>query len=135
MKEIPNQLASHIPEEAIRLGTRVAKVAGNKVLLESGETVEAKNIVIATDQGNASSVLDDHSIQNILWNHVSCLYFSAPKVPYNEAIISLNGDKKGLVHNVAILSNVAPGYAPVGRHLISVSCFAYAVKSGYKNNF
>lgn len=132
MKEIPNQLVSRIPEGVLRLGTRVAKVTGSHVLLESGETVSAKHIVIATDQGNASSIIEDHSIQNILWNHVSCLYFSAPKAPYSEAIISLNGDKKGIVHNVAILSNVAPSYAPIGKHLISVSCFAF---DGAKQHF
>ena len=38
-----------------------------------------------------------------------------------EAIIALNGAGRGLINNVCVLSDVAPGYAPAGQALISIS--------------
>lgn len=50
-----------------------------------------------------------------------CLYFSAAAPPSDEAVLFLNGTDSGIVNNCCVPSNVAPSYAPVGKHLISVS--------------
>ena len=49
------------------------------------------------------------------------LYFAAKKSPLNEPIIALNGSGQGLINNVCVLSDVAPGYAPKDQALLSIS--------------
>jgi hypothetical protein len=52
---------------------------------------------------------------------VTCLYFAAPEPPVRGPWLVLNGDAVGPVNNLAVLSEVAPEYAPAGQALISVS--------------
>ena len=49
------------------------------------------------------------------------MYFAAKSSPLQEAIIALNGTGSGVVNNVCVPSDVAPGYAPPGQALISIS--------------
>ena len=56
-----------------------------------------------------------------MWRAVACVYFSAPASPLGEPTLALNGTGTGLVNNVAVLSDVAPSYAPAGQSLVSVS--------------
>ena len=76
---------------------------------------------MATPVHQASQLLPDFKIPNIGWRSVTNLYFSAPESPIKEALIVLNGEGSGLVNNVAVLTDVVPGYAPEGQALISVS--------------
>jgi len=52
---------------------------------------------------------------------VTCLYFAAPVSPLGAPVLALDGTGTGLVNNVAVMSDVAPGYAPAGQALVSVS--------------
>ncbi len=121
MQAIPEQLASRLPQSSIRLNAPVRAVAEHSVLLESGETLSADAVVVATDATTAMQLLPDFSVREILWRAVTVVYFSAPRSPLHEAIIALNGSGSGCVNNVCVLSDVAKGYAPAGKSLISVS--------------
>lgn len=120
MAEIPRQLAAVLPFPAIRLNTRVAALEGEGLRLETGEAVAARSIVIATDSGAGERLLGLPE-PAAAFNGVACLYFSAPTPPVNEPILLLNGEGRGPVNNMTVLSSVSPDYAPPGRHLISVS--------------
>jgi hypothetical protein len=52
---------------------------------------------------------------------VSCLYFSAPTAPVKEPILLLNGEGRGPINNLTVLTTVSPAYAAPGKHLISIS--------------
>jgi len=52
---------------------------------------------------------------------VTCFYYAADEPPVRERMLVLNGDGAGPVNNFAVISQVAPSYAPAGKHLISVS--------------
>ena len=52
---------------------------------------------------------------------VTRLYFAATKSPVGEPIVVLNADESGPIHNLAVMSDVAPSYAPPGAALVSVS--------------
>jgi hypothetical protein len=52
---------------------------------------------------------------------VCCLYFAADESPVKEPILLLNADEPGPVNNLAVMSDVAPSYAPAGAALISAS--------------
>lgn len=120
MAEIPNQLAAPLPATAIRLRTRVVAINGNLVRLETGETLSAKSVVIATEAGGAEHLLGRND-PPADFNSVTCLYFDAPSSPLHKPILLLNGEGVGPINNLTVLSAVSPDYAPPGRHLISAS--------------
>jgi phytoene dehydrogenase-like protein len=121
MEAIPRQLASRLPQDAIRLNSPVAAVNPGEVTLASGEVLRARQVVIATDAEITNRLAPASGEEPKKWRSVVGLYFSAPKSPLGEPIIALNGEDAGLVNNVCAVSDVAPPYAPRDRALISVS--------------
>ncbi|MBB6003634.1 NAD(P)/FAD-dependent oxidoreductase [Arcicella rosea] len=119
MQEIPLQIASYLPKDAIRFNTKVSKIEGNRVYLENGEKLHGEKIVIATDGFTAEKLLGKP--QNLQFNKTTCTYFSANKSPLADNLLVLNPDRKAKIHNLCVPSDIAPNYAPAGKSLISVS--------------
>lgn len=119
MQAIPAQLASRLPAGTIRLGCPVESLAGTTVRAD-GQEITADRVILATDGNSAARLLPDR-VTAPSWNGTTCLYFAAPEPPYPDSLITLRGDRKGLINNLCIPSNVAPSYAPAGTALISVS--------------
>ena len=115
MHALPLQMASRLSEGTIHLNTRVSTVDGTKVTLASGESITARAVVVATDGPTASSLLDIPIVES---RKVGCVYFSADTPPTKEKYVVLDGTGNGPVLNVAVISNVAPSYAPADKHLI-----------------
>ena len=115
MQALPLQMASRLSEGTIHLDTRVSTVEGAKVTLASGESISARAVVVATDGPTASSLLGIPIVES---RKVGCVYFSADTPPTKEKYVVLDGTGNGPVLNVAVISNVAPSYAPADKHLI-----------------
>ena len=115
MHALPLQMASRLSEGTIHLNNRVSTVVGTKVTLASGESITARAVVVATDGPTASSLLDIPIVES---RKVGCVYFSADTPPIKEKYVVLDGTGNGPVLNVAVISNVAPSYAPADKHLI-----------------
>jgi phytoene dehydrogenase-like protein len=115
MHALPLQMASRLSEGTIHLNTRVSTVDGTKVTLASGESITARAVVVATDGPTASSLLGIPIVES---RKVGCVYFSADAPPTKEKYVVLDGTGNGPVLNVAVISNVAPSYAPADKHLI-----------------
>jgi phytoene dehydrogenase-like protein len=115
MHALPLQMASRLSEGTIHLNTRVNTVEGAKVTLASGESITARAVVVATDGPTASSLLGIPIVES---RKVGCVYFSADAPPTKEKYVVLDGTGNGPVLNVAVISNVAPSYAPADKHLI-----------------
>jgi phytoene dehydrogenase-like protein len=115
MHALPLQMASRLSEGTVHLNTRVSKVDGSKVTLASGESITARAVVVATDGPTASSLLGIPIVES---RKVGCVYFSADTPPTKEKYVVLDGTGNGPVLNVAVISNVAPSYAPADKHLI-----------------
>jgi phytoene dehydrogenase-like protein len=118
MEAIPQQMARALPDDAIRLNAPVAAVDGPQVTLESGATMEASAVVVATDAPRAHSLLGNGDVQTHGRSTV-CLYYAAPESPLDQPVLALNGNAGGLLNNVSVLSDVAPGYALDDRALVS----------------
>lgn len=127
MQEIPRQLASRLPTDAIRRGARVTEVRPGKITLASGECLKGNAIVVASDATTAARFIPGLVTKAPEWRAVTGLYFAAEESPLREAIIALNGTGLGLVNNVCVLSDVAPGYAPPDQALISISVLGVPV--------
>lgn len=130
MGRITDQLA-HMSGAKIRLETPVKEIVrGQGVRLESGELVRADQIVIATDQDFAREQVPD--IEKNSWRGVRCLYFAAPEPPEKDPILVLNGEDKGLINNLCVMSRVSPDYAPEDTSLISISVLGEGLSLGEK---
>ncbi|MDJ1479921.1 NAD(P)/FAD-dependent oxidoreductase [Cytophagaceae bacterium YF14B1] len=119
MQAIPQQIASYLPSNSIRLQTKVRYIDGQTVHLENGESLEADTIVIATDARQFHRWYPD--TQSVEFNGTTCLYFTAPKSPLSRPMLAINADADGLVNHIAVLSDVAPSYTPTDEALISVN--------------
>ena len=131
MGAVAQQLASGLKPETVLLNTPVRTLlrADNQVTgvaLEDGSEVAADAVVVATEADVAARLTGlklpvEH-------RSVTCLYFSLPVKAYPEKKILLFAEpnpyaeaEQQLVNNAALLTNVAPSYAPAGKHLLSVT--------------
>jgi protoporphyrinogen oxidase len=129
MGALPNQLAGKLPPGSVRANARVDRITGDKVWLKSGKVLSASRIVVACEApaaaklfGHELSEKNSRENENVHNGHdVTCLYFAADKPPLKEPILLLNGEGKGPINSFCVPSQVAPGYAPQGQSLISVT--------------
>ena len=118
MMAIPTQIASRLPANSILLNTRVESLRDTRLTLAGGETRFARAIVVASDGPDAARLLGEAPPAS---RSVSCFYYAASEPPVSQPILVLNGDGSGPINNLAVISQVAPSYAPPGQHLISAS--------------
>jgi phytoene dehydrogenase-like protein len=118
MGEIPAQLASHLPAGSVRLNTHAESLHENELTLSGGESLRARAIVVAADGPSAAHLVGEAEPAS---RSVSCFYYSADHPPISHSMLVLNGDGAGPANNFAVISQVAPSYAPAGKSLISVT--------------
>lgn len=118
MGAIPAQLSEGLDANAIELRTRVARIDEHGVHLENGETLVARDVVVAVEGPTAARFFDGH-VDDPGSRESVTLSFAAEKDPVGEAILSLDGDGAGPVNHLAVMSAVARTYAPSGAALIS----------------
>lgn len=122
MQAIPEQLASRLANDTLRLRARVAQIDPRQVVLESGERIDASAVVIATEAHAASKLVNGLEVPDS--NPAACLSFDAPAAPPVGDFLLLDGNDEGPINELCVPSNVAPGYAPAGRALVSASVLA-----------
>ncbi len=126
MAAIPKQLASRLSTRtggaAITFGRAVVAVDPGGIRLDDGSDVRARAVVVATEGPVAAKLIPIPSVGS---RSVGCVYFDAPSAPTPHRLIVLDGGNTGPVMNVAVMSNVAPRYAPAGRHLVVASLPGY----------
>lgn len=115
MGAIPAQLAAGLPKGTVRLNAMVERLDATTAVLEGGERVSARHLVIATDGPHASTLtgLPDPGSRP-----VAAVWYAAPASPTDRPILLLDGDRSGPATNVAPMSEVAATYAPPGRALV-----------------
>lgn len=119
MQAIPDQLAAGLPDGAIRLGRRVEALDGRTARLEDGTTVRGRAVVVATEGPVAARLV---GVRDPGSKCVSALWFAADEPPLRGRSIVLDGEARGPVANLAVMSEVAPSYAPKGRSSIVAAC-------------
>jgi len=114
MSALPEQMAKHLGSENIFLDTRVTGISSG-IVSTTNSQIKAKAIVVATDQPASAELLKSDKVASRV---AGCVYFAADSPPTHEKFVVLDGTGKGPVLNAAVLSNIAPSYAPPGQHLI-----------------
>lgn len=123
MGAIPAQIAAGLPDGTIDLESPVASIGrsgdGHRtVATTDGRTLTCRSVVVATEGPAASALL---GLPEVASRSVGCVYFAADVAPTPHRLVVLDGDRSGPVMNVAVMSNVAPTYAPAGQHLIAAA--------------
>jgi phytoene dehydrogenase-like protein len=118
MGAIPAQIASHLPADSIRLNTHAESLHENELTLSSGESLRARAIVVAADGPAAAHLVGEAEPAS---RSVTCFYYATEEPPVPHPMLVLNGDGAGPVNNFAVISQVAPSYAPAGKSLVSVT--------------
>ena len=118
MGAIPAQLAETFPGDAVRLDARVEELRENEVRLDDGEILRARAIVVAADGPSAARLTGGVEPAS---RSMTCFYYAAEEPPVASPLLLLNGDGAGPVNHFAVISQVAPSYAPPGTHLISTT--------------
>ncbi|MEZ5216978.1 MAG: NAD(P)/FAD-dependent oxidoreductase [Ilumatobacteraceae bacterium] len=119
MGAIPAQLAASLPTGTIRIGTRVLAVDGTSVRLDGDRRLTGRAVVVATEGPAAAGLLD--GVRPVASRAAGCVYFAAAKAPNTDKLVVLDGTGEGPVLNAAVMSNVAPTYAPAGQHLVAMA--------------
>lgn len=120
MRAIPDQLHAALPPGAVRLGARVVAVDEDGVTLTGGVRVDGAAVVVAVEGPEAAHLLP--GLPDPGGVGTTALWFDASASPTGgRPLLVLDGDGTGPVNNVAVLSDVAPGYAPPGRTLVNAS--------------
>jgi phytoene dehydrogenase-like protein len=125
MGQIAQQLAAELDAQGrIRLNTAAAALerAGERVIgvrCADGSMLHADAVVLAVPAPEAARL----SGLPMPMAHLGTvtLYFSGNTPLYKGRKLLLNAAPDALVNNAVLLSNVAPTYAPPGRHLLSAT--------------
>jgi phytoene dehydrogenase-like protein len=118
MGAIPAQLAAGLEPGTVRLSSAVTAIDGRSVRLANGAVLDARSIVVATEGPSAAALL---GLAPVGSKSVACVYFDAPQAPTTTRYVMLDGQGIGPAMNVTVMSNVAPSYAPDGRHLVAAA--------------
>ncbi|VTS03126.1 protoporphyrinogen/coproporphyrinogen oxidase [Tuwongella immobilis] len=121
MQQIPEQIARSLPADSIRFSTRVQGIEPNRIMLQSGERIDAKAVVVATEGPEANRLLGESSLPQVRSCGTITLYFAANHPPESRPILVLNGEGQGIVNNLVVMSAASAEYAPAGQSLVSVS--------------
>ena len=119
MQRLPEQIARGLPESTVRLSTRVEAIDGTTVKT-GGADIQAERVIVATDRLTADRLLGRASDRR--WRSVTNLYFAFEgPAPVSGGVLVLDGERSGLVTNLAFMSSVSPAYAPAGHGLASAT--------------
>ena len=125
MGAISAQLAAPLPPESIHLGCRVGAIEGTTLWMHGGRRIDA-------EQRSSSRPRDPRhracsGLPSVRSKSASCVWYAAPVPPIEGGVVVLDGEASGPVANLAVLSSVAPTYAPDGQALIVAACPGTAI--------
>ncbi|MCW3838908.1 FAD-dependent oxidoreductase [Micromonospora yasonensis] len=118
MAALPQAIAAPLPAELIQPHTPVTEVAPGRVRTRDGD-LACRAVVVAVDPPAATTLLP--RLPRVRMHSCTTYYHSTDTPPLAEPILLLDGDRRELVANTAVLSNAAPTYAPAGKHLVATS--------------
>lgn len=121
MTALPHQLAAGLAD-AVRLDRRVRSVArdGDGWRVEADDAASSvPAVVVATDPASAGELAGTP----VPAMH-GCVtdWFACPAAPSPMRLVCIDSREGALIVNTAVMSNVAPSYAPAGEHLVQATC-------------
>jgi len=127
MQAIPDQLASNLPFEKLRINQEIAEMDATSITLKSGEKIEGNAVILAVDLPVAAKLLGLELPPTL---GSKTFYFSADKTTSEPPLLRLISDKN-LLH-FTCLTDVNPGLAPQGKALYSATSLRNSSKEEVK---
>jgi hypothetical protein len=122
METIPKILLRKLKKTKIHYKSPVLKIEKDKVLLKTGQIVNFKNLIVAAFP---EQIIPGYTGRQYQYVGTGNFYFRSPESPIGEPIIGLVPDRKKLVNNFCVLSDVCEQYSETGEALISVTINKY----------
>jgi phytoene dehydrogenase-like protein len=124
MAAIPAQMTAGLPADTLRLNAAVARVEPGRVVLDDGEEIFGKAVVVAADLPAAARILPEAFTAN--WRSrrmkgTRMVAFAAERSPLDRPVLVVNAEGRGPVDNLTVPSDVVAGYAPPGATLVYAS--------------
>ncbi len=123
MSALPGQIAEDLQREVV-LDCEVGSVEPHgrrwRVVADVG-TYDARAVVVATDPAAVTGLLD---LEAVRMKGLVTYWLATDDVPTDLRLLVLDPSRRGPVINSAVVSNVAPDYAPPGRHLVQATTLA-----------
>lgn len=120
MSALPEQIAADLKREVV-LDTEVVAVErkGRRWrVVTDGHPYDARAVVVATDPVGASGLtgVDAASMKGLV-----TYWFATDEPPTDLDLLVLDPNRDGPVVNTAVMTNIAPDYAPEGSHLVQAT--------------
>lgn len=130
MQALPDQLAATL-DDRLTLDTPVEAVTprnGRVSVTAAGRTTTARAVVLAVGPVEAGRLID---LDVPATKGVVTTWWEADELPTDSTLLHVDGRARagGPVTNCAVISRVAPSYAPPGRHLVQASALLDATRS------
>lgn len=126
MNALADQLAGRLPPDVVQLESPITAVEPDSVRLAGDRIIEARAVVVATDELAASELAGvDPPARNRV---TTCLYFDVPGEVPGSRSLRLSAPDGGPINELAVPSAVAGGYAPSGHSLVSASALGEDAK-------
>jgi len=123
MSELPEQIAADLRREVV-VETEVVSLErrenGWRVETQKGP-YDARAVVVAADPAGAAGLT---GVDAATMKGLTTYWFAAEEAPTDLDLLVLDPSRSGPVVNTAVMSNVAPAYAPPGRHLVQATALA-----------
>lgn len=132
MQRIPEQLATGLD---VRLETPVASVTSRGVVLADGTTLDADAVIVAADPMTAQRLVP--GLRAPAPRSVTTWYYrpdgDPSRLAEGDAVLTLDGARRGPVINTVVLTHAAPEYAPPGSALVSASALGVRESSAHES--
>jgi phytoene dehydrogenase-like protein len=115
MQALPDQLAAPLAPGTVETGVEVTSVTAASVATSSGVR-RARAVVVATDPATAGRLT---TVDVPATKGLTTFWHACDELPGRPAFLHLDGDARGPLVNSAVMTSVAPEYAPAGRHLVA----------------
>ncbi len=123
MAAVPAQLAAGLPAGVVRHGVRVLSVSADRVLTDVAGEIRAGAVIVATDPTTAVALLPGLRMPE--FHPVTTLYHVARGAPRPDASLLVEADARSPFTHTAVVSQVAPTYAPDRRALIATTVLGH----------
>ncbi len=123
MSALPEQIAADLHRDVV-LGAEVVEIKRSqgvwRVATADAEYV-GRAVVVATDPAGAAGLT---GVDTAAMKGLVTYWFAADEAPTHLDLLVLDPTRSGPVVNTAVMSNVAPAYAPEGSHLVQATALA-----------
>ena len=127
MQAIPDQMASSLPTDKLKLNQEIVAISATSITLTSGEIIEGDAVILAVDLPVVAKIFGVQTPQTLASR---TFYFSAKKAVKEPALLRLVGEEH-LLHYTC-LSDVNSGLAPAGKALYSATSLQSSTEKDVK---